>query len=76
MEPVVWSYTTWFQDYPEDQDLLGRKAAKAKKEAAAKQAASKPKSNKSEEVRIYVQRGVKWALQPYYSSPPSFLRVP
>ena len=38
------------QDYPEDRDLLARKAAKAKKEAAAKQAASKPKNLANEEV--------------------------
>ena len=40
-----------FQDYPEDSILLARKAAKAKKEAAAKQAASKPRFHKAEEVR-------------------------
>jgi hypothetical protein len=30
------SFLCWLQDYPEDRDLLARKAAKAKKEAAAK----------------------------------------
>ena len=40
------------KDYPEDQNLLSRKAAKAKKEAAAKQAAAKPKVLKPEEVRV------------------------
>ena len=42
------------KDYPEDQHLLSRKAAKAKKEAAAKQAAAKPKVLKSEDVSFVV----------------------
>ena len=42
------------KDYPEDQHLLSRKAAKAKKEAAAKQAAAKPKVLKSEDVSGFV----------------------
>ena len=42
------------KDYPEDQHLLSRKAAKAKKEAAAKQAAAKPKVLKSEDVSRFV----------------------
>ena len=42
------------KDYPEDQHLLSRKAAKAKKEAAAKQAAAKPKVLKSEDVSRFI----------------------
>ena len=42
------------KDYPEDQHLLSRKAAKAKKEAAAKQAAARPKVLKSEDVSRFL----------------------
>ena len=42
------------KDYPEDQHLLSRKAAKAKKEAAAKQAAAKPTVLKSEDVSVLI----------------------
>ena len=42
------------KDYPEDQHLLSRKAAKAKKEAAAKQAAARPKVLKSEDVSHFL----------------------
>jgi hypothetical protein len=44
------SWWRHLQDYPEDRDLLARKAAKAKKEAADKQAASRPKTLNDEEV--------------------------
>ena len=49
-----WDLQDAMKDYPEDQHLLSRKAAKAKKEAAAKQAAAKPKVLKSEDVSRFV----------------------
>ena len=49
-----WDLQDAMKDYPEDQHLLSRKAAKAKKEAAAKQAAAKPKVLKSEDVSRFI----------------------
>jgi hypothetical protein len=47
---ITVAFCAGLQDYPEDRDLLARKAAKAKKEAAAKQAASKPRTWADDEV--------------------------
>ena len=49
-----WDLQDAMKDYPEDQHLLSRKAAKAKKEAAAKQAAAKPTVLKSEDVSVLI----------------------
>ena len=48
-----WDLQSAMKDYPEDQHLLSRKAAKAKKEAAAKQAAAKAKTLTHEEVEYH-----------------------
>ncbi|XP_023323760.1 cyclic nucleotide-gated cation channel beta-3 [Eurytemora carolleeae] len=51
-----WDLQSAMKDYPEDQNLLARKAAQAKKEADAKQAASKPKISQSEEIVFPTRR--------------------